>query len=170
MASLSSGSEIGIRLLRPRKSHKPISEFWPRCCAMTTGTGNPSGNPESNVCSAFSPPMEVPTTTISNSCLKCYSCSSSVLSMTLHHLSIQLVTIIQRLVKRDPRRKFQRLLVTESKDAKHAQTVVKQIMNARLQILVEIDHHIATEDYLKLVEGTVGSKIVFGKHHVALKG
>src|SRR6266850_6006838 len=98
-----------------------------------------------------------------------YSCCGSGLSMTLHHFSIQLVMIIERLVKIDSRCKLQRLLVAESKDAKHAQTVVKQIMNARLEILVEIDHHVATQDYLKLVEGTVCSKIVFGKHHVAFK-
>src|SRR5688500_17525618 len=77
--------------------------------------------------------------------------------------------IVQVLVERGTRSKLQRLLVTDTKDPKHAQTVVKQIVNPRLQILVEIDHHVATADYLKLVEGTVCGKIVFGKHYVALK-
>src|SRR6185503_2899204 len=33
---------------------------------MAIGKGNSAGSVESNVCSAFSPPVEVPTTTISN--------------------------------------------------------------------------------------------------------
>src|SRR5687768_13539587 len=89
-----------------------------------------------------------------------WKCRRQLSQMPLHHLSIELVMIIQVLVERGPRRKLQRLLVTQPKHAKHTQTVVKQVMDARLEILVEIDHHVATKDNLKLIEGTVGSKIV----------
>src|SRR6185503_17006916 len=132
------------------------------------GTGK-SGCPESNVCSAFSPPLDVPTTTISNAISKFRVSSfefrvfaqvqfalrvlnSKLETTLLRYLAIKFVLPIQTLIRLRFRSKLQRLFVTQTKHAKHTQTVVQQIVNPRLQLFVEVDHDVAAHDHLKLVE------------------
>ena len=98
-----------------------------------------------------------------------WKCQRQRSQRPLHYLSIEFVLLIQVFIELRSRRKLQRLLVTQTKDSKHTQTVVEQIVNARLQIFVEIDHHVATQDHLKLIERTVGSKVVLGKHDIAFE-
>ena len=50
------------------------------------------------------------------------------------------------LIERRSRRKLQRLFISQTKDPKHAQTVVQQIVNPRLQIFIEIDQVNKQED------------------------
>jgi fructose-1,6-bisphosphatase len=76
---------------------------------------------------------------------------------------------IQSLVKSLARSKLQRLLIAEAQHAEHAQALVDQVVHSLLQSLVEIDHHIAAQDDVKLVEGTVGRQVMLGEDDVGLQ-
>src|SRR6218665_2915107 len=63
-------------------------------------------------------------------------------------------------------RELDGLLAAEPEKAAMTQRVVEQPERALLQATVEIDHHVAARDEMRLRENTVGGQAVIGIGHV----
>ena len=69
-------------------------------------------------------------------------------------------------VKGRSRSKFQRLFVADPKHSKHAQTLVEQVVNTCLEVFIEVNHHVAAQNHLKLIERPVGRQVMLRKDHI----
>ena len=54
----------------------------------------------------------------------------------------------------------------QGQDPERVEAVVEQLVHAILQRLVEIDHHVAAEDHVELVEGPIGGQVVLREDDV----
>ena len=59
-----------------------------------------------------------------------------------------------------------RLFVTESEEAEHGQTFIEKLVHLLLQLLVEVNKHVAAQNDLKLIEGTIGHQIMLGEDDI----
>src|SRR5687767_10964287 len=115
---------------------------------MATGSGNPDGKAARSVETASSPPSDAPITTRS------YGMSS------MRGASEQLFPGDERLVLVLGLQQAQRLVRAEPQQPERAQTSREQIVNALLERSCEVDHHVAAEDDVELVEDPIGHEIV----------
>src|SRR5206468_12972298 len=74
--------------------------------------------------------------------------------------SVELLAGIELLVPALVRAEADRLLVAESEEAEGRQALVEQSMHAVLQRSVEVDHHVAADDHVELVERSIGDEVV----------
>ncbi len=58
------------------------------------------------------------------------------------------------------RRELHRFFATNAEDSQRRQTIVKQRMNPLLQFSREVDHHIAAQNDMELIEGAIHGQIV----------
>src|SRR5678816_2624866 len=81
----------------------------------------------------------------------------------------QLLGGIQRLVALGVRRVQERLLAPQAEDAEAPEAREDEAMHAILQLAREIDHHVAAEDEVELVEGAVGDEVVLREQDLLLE-
>src|SRR5881227_1462383 len=118
-----------------------------------------AGKPPTSSRRAFSPPQDVPTTAIEYATMERRN--------ELFHLSIHLLARMQLLVARLVLRESQRLLRPQREDAEHRQALIKQRVHAILQLAIEIDQDISTEDDVELRKRSVGHEVVLRKHDIS---
>ena len=67
------------------------------------------------------------------------------------------------------RAEAERLFVAEAQHSPLRQAVVEEVVHPRLERGVEVDHHIAAQDRVELVERRIGDEVVLGEDEVALQ-
>src|SRR5688500_8096509 len=152
--ALSSISQTGSEVRSCRKVASRLSRSRLRCCTMTIGTSNESGRPATSVDSAFNPPHDVPTTTM---------------SYILLHLAVDLVLRRERLVASVELREPEGLLRAKRENTEHDEAVVEQLVHPRLQRPVEVDEHVAADDDVELGERPIGDQVVLREDDVPLQ-
>src|SRR5436190_9047299 len=125
-----------------------------RCWATTTAASRSAGSPCSRIRSASSPPHDVPIATTSRPVTGLFDPPVELL------LSIELVVAGLELGEAD------RLLVTEAQDPEPCKALVEQAMDVVLEGPVEVDHHVAAEDDVELLERAVLDEVVLGPDDV----
>src|SRR3989442_11904655 len=81
-------------------------------------------------------------------------------------LSVELLVRVELLVAGLVRAEADRLLMAEPKDAERDQALEEKLVHAILQRAVEIDHHVAADDHVELVERAVRDEVVLGEDDV----
>src|SRR5262249_36672391 len=153
--SLSPASRTRSRVTAPSRSRSAVGcEPGPRCCAITIAASSSAGSAGRMRRSTSSPPHEVPTTT--------RSCVSAISS----HLAIELLRRVELLVAILETGEPNRLLVAESQHTESLEAVVEQLVDARLQRPVEVDHHVAAENDVERGERAVLYEVVRRPHDV----
>src|SRR5947207_4419151 len=127
---------------------------------MAVGRSYSGGNVATSPRRAASPPHDVPTTTTRYATVADPGSSSP-------DFAVDLFCGIESLVAGFVSRELQRLLAAQAEHAKPHEAVIKERVHAVLQILVEIDEHVATEDHVELAERPVRDEVVLRVHDVA---
>src|SRR5438270_7730478 len=127
----------------------------------TTGMRKSAGSPPTSSRRAFSPPQDVPTTAIEYATIERRN--------ELFHLPIHLLASVQLLIARLVLREAQRLLGPKRENAEHRQALVEQRVHVILQLAIEIDQDIPTENDIELRERPVGHEIVLREHDISRK-
>src|SRR5437763_14583746 len=110
-----------------------------------------SDSPPSRRLNASNPPQDVPIT---------------MSSYTSRDFAVDPLVEVDLLVAAGVPREVDRLFVAEGEDPECVETFVEQRMYVILQRLVEVDHHIAADDHVELVEGPVHREVVLREDHV----
>src|SRR4029079_2177742 len=126
-------------------------ESTDRCCATTIGWCTASGSPSSRRLTAPSPPQDVPI---------------AMMSYTSRGLPVDALFPVQLLVAVGEAREVDRLLVAERQDAEGVEALEEELVDAILQRLVEVDHHVAAEAHVGLVEPPVRREVVLREDDV----
>src|SRR3954447_8610952 len=129
----------------------PASESMPRCCATMIGWWTSACMASSSRLTASSPPQDVPI---------------AMTSYTSRDLPVDPFGLVERLVLLRERREGDGLLVAENEDPERFEALVEKPVHAILQHLVEVDHHVAAEDHVELVETTVHREVVLREDDV----
>src|SRR5690348_3843738 len=74
---------------------------------------------------------------------------------------------MQLLVARLVLRKPQRFLAAERENAEHHQAVVEERVNAILEVAIEVDENVSTEDDREFGKRSVGHEVVLREHGIA---
>src|SRR5947209_20220638 len=153
MSSLSDASHTGRRESLVRTLARwPGADSTERCWAIAIGGSKSSGSAASTRSSATRPPQEAPMTT-----------SSYRISV---HLAVELLLRVELRVAVLLAAEADRLLAAEREDAERLEALVEERLDAVLERLAEIDHHVAADDQVELVEGAVRDEVVLGEHDV----
>ena len=116
-----------------------------------------AGSPPSTRSSAASPPHEAPMTT-----------SSYTPSRSLPNLPVE--PLLERPAPRSARSCGVNLIDSlwpSASTPNVSRTVVEQLVHPVLERLAEVDHHVAADDHVELVERAVGDEVVLGEHDPA---
>src|SRR6266568_8076021 len=121
---------------------------------MTIGRSSSPGRSASTRLIAFSPPHDAPMHT------------RSYIRALLTDLPVELLVRVELLVTGLVRAEADRLLVAQPEHAERDEALEEEPVDALLQCPVEVDHHIAADDDVELVERVIRDEVVLGEDDI----
>src|SRR5256885_8374364 len=89
---------------------------------------------------------------------------------TSRDLPVELLSLVEGFVALLERTEVDRFLVSEREDPEVDEAPVEELVNVILQVLVEVDHHVPTDDHVEVVEGPVRDEVVLSEDDVLDQG